>query len=153
MLVVGVAVGVNTPQATARSAHRVHPDFHFVWHGVGGNYIPLVGDFDGDGKDDVFWYAPGKAADSVWYGASNRHFDEVREQVLGTYRPVVLDFNGDGRSDILWYGPGAQADAVWLGNANRTFTPRRFSMGGNYEPRLATSTATATTTSSGTRRD
>jgi hypothetical protein len=34
----------------------------------------LVGDFDGDGREDIFWYGPGtfpsggQLADAVWYG-------------------------------------------------------------------------------------
>jgi hypothetical protein len=131
VLAIAGTVGAGVPGAVARGAH---PEAHFVWHGVGGNYIPLVGDFDGDHHSDVFWYAPGKAGDSIWYGRTDRHFTVINLQVLGSYRPVVLDFNGDGRSDILWYGPGSQADSVWLGNANHTFTVRRFSMGGNYLP-------------------
>ena len=35
---------------------------------VNGIYDPLAGDFNGDGKSDVFWYVAGPAADSVWYG-------------------------------------------------------------------------------------
>ena len=44
---------------------------------VTGTYKPFVGDFDGNGRDDVFWYAPGAAADSIWYGRSNRAFVKV----------------------------------------------------------------------------
>ena len=28
--------------------------------------VPLVGDFDGDGRDDILWYGPGAATDSLW---------------------------------------------------------------------------------------
>jgi hypothetical protein len=31
---------------------------------VSGEYTPLRGDFDGDGKDDVFWYARRGGTDS-----------------------------------------------------------------------------------------
>jgi hypothetical protein len=34
---------------------------------VSGSYLdPFVGDFDGNGCDDVFWYQPGSRADSIW---------------------------------------------------------------------------------------
>lgn len=35
-----------------------------------GTYRPVIGDFDGDGRDDLFWYAPGSGADVVWWGRS-----------------------------------------------------------------------------------
>ncbi len=73
-------------------------------------------------------------------------------QVGGTYRPVTGDFNGDGRSDVFWYSSNS-ADSLWLGSptgfalvppCDRSPAPTaRWS---------ATSTVTATTTSSGTRR-
>ena len=37
---------------------------------INGVYIPLAGDFNGDGKTDIFWYSPGTGGESVWYGAA-----------------------------------------------------------------------------------
>src|SRR5690242_1786855 len=104
----------------ATHADAVQPAAHFVWHGVNGHYIPLRGDFDGDHRSDIFWYAPGPARDSVWFGMTDRHFNVVGEQVFGSYRPVVLDVNGDGRADIVWYRPGSFHGYVWNGSANHT---------------------------------
>src|SRR5918993_21068 len=33
---------------------------------VNGRYTPVAGDFDGDGLDEILWYAPGPAADDLW---------------------------------------------------------------------------------------
>src|ERR1700744_6141428 len=45
---------------------------------LGGDYQPFAGDFDGDGRDDVFLYAPGAAQDYVAYaGATRGSFTKV----------------------------------------------------------------------------
>ena len=33
---------------------------------VSGTYTPIPGDYDGDGRTDIFWYAPGTATDHLW---------------------------------------------------------------------------------------
>ena len=60
-----------------------------------GVYEPFVGDFNDDGFDDTFWYAPGGARDYIWYGKSDG-YDSVARTVNGTYRPIAGDFDGDG---------------------------------------------------------
>ncbi|HEY3834424.1 MAG TPA: FG-GAP-like repeat-containing protein [Acidimicrobiia bacterium] len=90
-----------------------------------GKYTPLVGDFNGDGHDDIFWYAPGRNASSVWFGDVSGNFTVVHETIWFKYSPVVLDVNGDGRSDIVWYRQG-NPDPLWLGNADGSFTERSF---------------------------
>ena len=81
---------------------------------VAGIYQPLIGDFDGNGIDDIFWYGSGTSPDSLWLFRADGTHKTVAVNVSGTYRPTVLDANGDGRSDILWYGPGSAPDSLWL---------------------------------------
>jgi hypothetical protein len=78
-------------------------------------YRPFAGDFDGDGYDELFWYAPGAAADSIWHWPADDPAHPVSRpiSVRGTYTPVVGDFNGDEVDDILWYAPGPAADSLW----------------------------------------
>lgn len=33
---------------------------------VNGNFQPIVGDWNGDGTQDIFWYGPGREPDAVW---------------------------------------------------------------------------------------
>jgi hypothetical protein len=34
--------------------------------GMTGNWVPVAGDFNGDGTADIFFYGPGNASDRVW---------------------------------------------------------------------------------------
>jgi len=104
---------------------------------------PLVGDFNGDGRGDVFWYVPGTGADYLWAGKARDdttpttkadRYTVTTEPISGTYVPLVGDFNGDGRSDIFWYGPGNAADSVWYFNADKTVVSVNTPISGTYVP-------------------
>lgn len=101
---------------------------------VSGSYRPLVGDFDGNGIQDILWYAAGSAGDSLWLFADDGSHTTKRVNIGGTYRPVVVEANGDQRDDILWYGPGFAGDALWLFNADATYTSKALKIGGDYLP-------------------
>jgi len=34
--------------------------------GITGRFVPVTGDWNGDGTDDIFFYGPGAAADQIW---------------------------------------------------------------------------------------
>ncbi|HEX5615103.1 MAG TPA: family 43 glycosylhydrolase [Acidimicrobiia bacterium] len=74
---------------------------------------PLVGDFDGDRIDDIFWYGRGALGDSRWTFDATGRATATSEQVRGEYEPFVGDFDGNGVDDIFWYGPGAGTDYLW----------------------------------------
>lgn len=87
-----------------------------------GNHVPLTGDFDGDGRDDVFYYGPAET-DRIRWGKANRTFTVGSNvpQFDGTYVPVTGDFDGDGRDDIFLYNPGTGTDLLRWGRSDRTF--------------------------------
>jgi hypothetical protein len=74
---------------------------------------PVVGDFNGDGRDDVVWYRAGSGSDEQWTSKAGGGWTVTTVSVSGTYRPVVGDFDGNGRADLLWYAPGTARDSIW----------------------------------------
>ncbi|MFP3899972.1 MAG: hypothetical protein ACLFXM_03890, partial [Acidimicrobiia bacterium] len=101
---------------------------------VDGVYEPFVGDFDGDGRDDVFWYGSGGARDVVWYGGRDHGFASRDVEVDGVYEPFVGDFDGDGLADVFWYAPETPTDAMWYGAPDRGVAAHDVVVGGMYEP-------------------
>jgi hypothetical protein len=82
-------------------------------------YLPIVGNFDGDNRTDLFWYAPGSARDWLWLSSSDQqsiNFESYELAVDGEYHPVAGDFDGDGDDDILWYRPALETagGASWI---------------------------------------
>ncbi len=111
----------------AAHATTINPSPFTTTHrlAIGAGFTPIVGDFDCDGRSDVFWYRPGLGTDVVWYGqAQATQFGQTQLEfpVNGNYRPVVGDFDGDGCSDIMWLDGGTGFFYIWFGNAQRTFT-------------------------------
>jgi hypothetical protein len=85
---------------------------------------PLIADFDGDHRSDVFWYGPGAAPDVFWSGQAGGRFAGKAMTVGGDYQPFTGDFNGDGRRDIFWYAPGGPDDMLWFGQPAGRFSAR-----------------------------
>jgi hypothetical protein len=86
----------------------------------GTEYLPIVGNFDGDNRTDLFWYAPGPAPDWLWLSDGNQYvinFNSYQFAVDGDYHPIVGDFDADGDEDLFWYRPAAEASGgpsyVW----------------------------------------
>ena len=96
-------------------------------------YTPLTGDFNADGRDDVFWYGPGAARDYLWF-ATAAGFAGRDVTVNGTYLPPTGDFDDNGRDDVFWYAPGEARDVVWYGSRNGSFVGQSVTVNGVYEP-------------------
>lgn len=90
---------------------------------VQGLYRPVATDLDCDGADDLLWYAPGPAGDTLWRGHPDRHFRASPSSILGDYVPLAGDFDGDGCGDIFWYGAGIRADSIWSGGPTWSSRP------------------------------
>jgi hypothetical protein len=99
-------------------------EFALIPKSVGRTSRPFVGDFDGDGIDDIFWHrswgmtshGPSAFATDpsyIWYfDAAGGHVAEAF--VLdGDWSPYVGDFDVDGCHDIAWFDGVSDALHVW----------------------------------------
>ncbi len=114
---------------TASGTYTARPAAELV-----GTSTPLAGDFDGDGRDDLYWRSADGSCDSLWLGREDMTFRPaptanpnlpvgladgpaiVGAPGAGT-KVAVGDFNADGADDLFWYGTEAAPDAVWFGGA------------------------------------
>jgi hypothetical protein len=104
-----VFVAASTGSSFAGTGARWHDWF------AAGEEIPLVGDFDGDGRDDVATFTRGETADvyvalatgSAFAGTGVKWHDWF---AAGTEVPLVGDFDGDGRDDIATFTRGQAGD-------------------------------------------
>jgi hypothetical protein len=96
--------------------------------------LPFAGDFDGDGTDEIFFYAPGSTPDQMWELSGSS--PQVRTYtVAGFYQyPQVGDFDGNGTDDILWYAPGTRPDYVWFFDHDGSYETSRRYANGEYVP-------------------
>jgi hypothetical protein len=110
----------------------------------GVEYTPLVGDFNGDERTDIFWYSAGEGADVMWWSESNQ--DVVAFAAAGTnidrdYRPFLGDFDANGTTDILWFAPYDEVvhttSKIWYFAEDETFVAYTLSTHHDYSPYVA----------------
>jgi hypothetical protein len=83
---------------------------------------PIVGDWNGDGKDTAGYY---NTSDASWHLSNSTVASGPSDLVYifgpvgdSTIKPVAADWNGDGRDTAGWYRP---SDASW--HLNNSTTP------------------------------
>jgi hypothetical protein len=100
-----------------------------LWHGdfSFGNELPRIGDFNGDGFDDIATFTQGTTGD-VWValsnGASLFGYSSVWHDsfAFGTEVPEIGDFNGDGFDDIVTFLRGSSGDVIVSLSNGSTFS-------------------------------
>ncbi|MEV4357264.1 N-acetylmuramoyl-L-alanine amidase [Nonomuraea sp. NPDC049625] len=107
--------------------------------------VPAVGDFDGDGKDDIVTFTRGTAND-VYVALSNDHGFGAGVKwhdwfALNGEFPAVGDVNGDGKDDIIVFTQGSTND-VYVATSTGTGFNAAVKMHDNFalageQPRIA----------------
>jgi len=95
-------------------------DRDFVYGVADAGWVPLAGDWNGDGTDTVGLYAPDSSTFFLNNVNATRNADVVFSYGPGGlgWIPIVGDFNGDGVDTVGLYAP--DSSTFFLNNANTT---------------------------------
>lgn len=91
---------------------------------LGGHARQLrIGDFNGDGRDDLFVYSAGIGTNELFLGAPGGLVSSgaviPAQAINGTPRDALVgDFNGDQCSDLVFFWPDSGNNRMFLGNAS-----------------------------------
>jgi hypothetical protein len=104
-----VYVALSNAGGFVGTGWRWHKNFCF------GSEVPLVGDFNGDGKDDIATFNRGTKGDvfvalSTGSGFVGTGWKWHNNFCFGSEVPLVGDFNGDGKDDIATFNRGSRGD-------------------------------------------
>jgi hypothetical protein len=76
-----------------------------------------LGDFNGDGKTDLFWRNAATGQNAIWLMDGDRIASA--QFITGTnsnWQADIGDFNGDGKSDFFWHNKATGQTAAWMMN-------------------------------------
>jgi hypothetical protein len=96
---------------------------------ISGTYRPVVVDVNGNAADDIIWYAPGAAADSIWIFGAGATRSQLSTTINGDYQPITGRF-GDApgsqpQERVLFAKPGGMG-AIWTFDAEAAHTSTPF---------------------------
>jgi hypothetical protein len=94
--------------------------------------IAKIGDFDGDGKDDLFWRNTDGSTVAIYMDLSGVvGFRFMFGVPYAQWRvDAVGDFDGSGTEDLLWYEPSTGNVVRWAMPASRFADPTAQALGG-----------------------
>jgi hypothetical protein len=77
-----------------------------------------LGDFNGDGKTDLFWRNGATGQNAIWLMDGDRIASaQFIAGTDGNWQADIGDFNGDGRSDFFWHNKATGQTAAWIMNS------------------------------------
>lgn len=124
-------------------AHQSWPSNYLGIPWAGKAYLPVVGDFNGDGRDDVLLQRQTPGDHFVLLSNAQSQFDGITQVIAwnagghswsaDAHRLVAGDFNGDGRSDLFMQATSSSVlNAVYLAGAGGVFSSATQSWGASY---------------------
>ncbi|NCS11973.1 MAG: hypothetical protein GPJ08_12845, partial [Microcystis aeruginosa G13-09] len=86
---------------------------------INGHDNSLVGDFNGDGKDDVYFFWRGMGVNRLYLsngqGGFTQYLDPIATGAIkGNTTTLVGDFNGDGRDDNFFHWKASGSNGLYL---------------------------------------
>jgi len=101
--------------------------------------MAAVGDFNGDGKDDVAINLPGDSSIAIYYSKGDGTFYQGAQVDPGQYpgAMVVGDFNGDGRPDLAVGLMLSQQACLLFNSGNGEFSRSFFASGADVVAMIA----------------
>jgi hypothetical protein len=77
-----------------------------------------LGDFNGDGKTDIFWRNAATGQNAIWLMDGDRIASaQFIAGTNGAWQADIGDFNGDGKSDFFWHNKATGQTAIWIMNS------------------------------------
>ena len=113
---------------------RAHAQSRYPTYQASAPSRPLVGDHQGDLREDLLLYRPGSSTDPRWRGLVGPSFTTSSTNISSVYEPLEGDFDANGVDDILWYAVGPARDYLWLHRRDGTYVNLQVSVSGQYEP-------------------
>ncbi|HEY4377262.1 MAG TPA: hypothetical protein VGM93_08885, partial [Acidimicrobiales bacterium] len=114
---------------------------------VSGTYRPVVMDVNGGGIDDIIWYAPGSAPDTMWLFNPDGTHTSKSVSISGNYVAVPGHF-GEPSDDaqpqqrLIWFS-ATGPDAIWTFDTNGNHTSKALpNITGAFKPVVGRFTST-----------
>jgi hypothetical protein len=77
-----------------------------------------LGDFNGDGKTDLFWRNAATGQNAIWLMDGDRIASaQFITGADGNWQVDIGDFNNDGKSDFFWHNKATGQTAAWIMNS------------------------------------
>jgi hypothetical protein len=77
-----------------------------------------LGDFNGDGKTDLFWRNAATGQNAIWLMNGDRIASaQFITATDGNWQADIGDFNSDGKSDFFWHNKATGQTAAWMMNS------------------------------------
>ncbi|WP_198285296.1 FG-GAP repeat domain-containing protein, partial [Microcystis sp. T1-4] len=88
----------------------------------------FTGDFNGDGKTDIYFYWKASGRNRLYFSNGNGTFTQYLDPIGALAingspdNTFIADFNGDGKQDAYFHWKSSGTNRLYISNGNGTFT-------------------------------